>query len=43
MQSQLYVALDLKYIPEATFEELYALSEATIRLVAGFVRYLRGG
>jgi S23 ribosomal protein. len=43
VQSQLYVALDLKYISEATFKELYALSEETIRLVSGFIRYLKGG
>ena len=43
VQSQLYVALDLKYISQATFKELYELSEETIRLVSGFVRYLKGG
>lgn len=42
-QSQLYVALDLKYISEATFKELYELSEETIKLVSGFIRYLKGG
>lgn len=42
VQSQLYVALDLKYISEATFKQLYELSEETIRLISGFVRYLRG-
>ena len=42
-QSQLYVALDLKYISQATFKELYELSEETIRLISGFVRYLKGG
>ena len=43
VQSQLYVALDLEYISQATFKELYELSEETIRLVSGFVRYLKGG
>ena len=43
VQSQLYVALDLKYISEATFKELYELLEETIRLISGFVRYLKGG
>ncbi len=38
VQSQLYVALDLKYISEDTFKGLYELSEETIRLVSGFVR-----
>ena len=42
VQSQLYVAFDLKYISEATFKELYALSEETMRLISGFVRYLKG-
>ena len=42
VQSQLYVALDLKYISEDTFKGLYELSEETIRLISGFVRYLRG-
>jgi len=43
VQSQLYVALDLKYISEATFKELHELLEETIRLISGFVRYLKGG
>ena len=43
VQSQLYVALDLKYISEDTFKGLYELSEETIRLISGFVRYLKGG
>lgn len=43
MQSQLYVALDLEYISEATFKELYELLEETIKLISGFVRYLKGG
>ncbi len=43
VQSQLYVALDLKYISEATFKELYELLEEAIRLISGFVRYLKGG
>ena len=43
VQSQLYLALDLKYISEATFKELYELLEEIIRLISGFVRYLKGG
>ena len=43
VQSQLYVALDLNYISQATFKELYELLEETIRLISGFVRYLKGG
>lgn len=41
VQSQLYVALDLKYISQATFEELYELSDETVRLISGFIKYLR--
>lgn len=43
VQSQLYLACDLEYISQATLKELYELSEETIRLVSGFVRYLKGG
>lgn len=43
VQSQLYAARDFEYISQATFKELYELSEETIRLVSGFVRYLKGG
>ena len=43
VQSQLYVALDLEYISKDAFKELYELSQETIRLISGFVRYLKGG
>jgi len=43
VQSQLYVALDLQYISQAIFKELYELSEETVRLISGFARYLKGG
>jgi four helix bundle protein len=43
VQSQLHLACDLEYISQATLKELYELSEETIRLVSGFVRYLKGG
>lgn len=42
VQSQLYVAFDLGYISEVQFKELYELSEETIRLISGFIRYLKG-
>ena len=42
VQSQLYVALDLKYISAATFKQLYELSEETIKLLSGFIKYLKG-
>lgn len=41
VQSQLYVALDLKYISGTAFKQLYELSEETIRLISGFIKYLR--
>jgi len=42
VQSQLYVALDLEYIPRTAFDKLYELSDETIRLISGFIRYLKG-
>ena len=41
VQSQLYIALDLKYIPEIEFERLYGLSEEVVKLISGFLRYLK--
>lgn len=41
VQSQLYVALDLKYIQEDDFNQLYGLSDETIRLISGFIKYLK--
>ncbi len=41
VQSQLYVALDLKYIEAASFESLYSLADETGRLLTGFMNYLR--
>ena len=42
VQSQLYVALDLEYISRTAFDTLYELSDETIRLISGFIRYLKG-
>jgi len=41
VQSQLYVALDLEYIQEDIFSQLYELSDETIRLISGFIKYLK--
>mgnify|MGYP001041147436 CR=1 FL=1 len=41
VQSQLYVALDLRHISKATFKELYKLTDETIRLISGFTKYLK--
>lgn len=40
-QSLLYVALDIGYINQATFESLYKLAEETSSLIIGFSSYLR--
>ncbi|MFH1645668.1 MAG: four helix bundle protein [Candidatus Omnitrophota bacterium] len=41
VQSQLYVALDRKYISEYDFKEVYKQSERVGQLANGFIRYLR--
>ena len=41
VQSQLYVALDLQYIPEDIFREMYELSEEIMKLISGFIKYLK--
>jgi four helix bundle protein len=41
VQSLLYVARDLGYLPAAEFDKLYKLAEETISLIAGFTSYLR--
>ncbi len=43
MQSQLYVALDLGYLSESSFEEIYGITEETLKLISGFVKYLKSG
>ena len=40
VRSQLYVALDVNFIDQPQFEELYALTLQTGRLVGGMMRYL---
>jgi four helix bundle protein len=41
VQSLLYAASDLGYLPAAEFEKLYKIAEETISLIAGFTSYLR--
>ena len=41
VQSQLYVALDQKYIDNETFERIYAQAETVSKLDSGFIKYLR--
>jgi four helix bundle protein len=40
VQSHLYVALDLGYISENSFNECYKITSSTDRLVLGFIKYL---
>jgi len=41
VKSHLYVALDLNYITDGTFRELYDNASEVSRLVSGFMAYLR--
>ncbi len=40
VQSQLYVALDQKYISTEQFEEMYKQAESVAKLCSGFIKYL---
>lgn len=41
VQSQLYVALDLNYIDNNKFEYLYQETVNIIKLISGFIKYLK--
>jgi four helix bundle protein len=41
VQSLLYVALDVEYIPRASFEKLYQTTAETIAMITKFLVYLR--
>jgi len=41
MQSQLYTALDLSYVNQETFDEVFAISDKTFRQINAFISYLR--
>jgi len=41
VQSQLYVALDLNYIDNDKFEYLYQETLNIIKLISGFIKYLK--
>lgn len=43
LQSQLYLALDLQYITQTEFEELFQVSGETAKLIQGFIKYLTNG
>ncbi len=40
VQSQLYIALDRKYLSKEEFEECYEQCTTTAKLVSGFIKYL---
>jgi four helix bundle protein len=40
LQSQLYIALDQKYITQEEFDQIYAQATKTKSLIGGFIRYL---
>ena len=42
VQSELYVALDRKYIAKEEFDNSYNQAELVRKLTNGFIRYLRG-
>ncbi|OGC96485.1 MAG: four helix bundle protein [candidate division Zixibacteria bacterium RBG_16_53_22] len=41
LQTQLYIALDIGYISQDQFQQLYDLAGTTGRLIGGFIRYLK--
>lgn len=41
VQSQLYAALDAKHLTKQEFERLYNLAGSAVRLIGGFMTYLR--
>lgn len=42
LQSCLYIALDLNYIPEEKFNSLYKESEEISKMISGLIKYLEG-
>lgn len=42
VQSQLYTAQDLNYISKDDFDKIHELGSETARLIAGFIKYLKG-
>lgn len=41
VQSELYVALDQKYLDEQGFQKLYELAQRTHAKIGGFIKYLK--
>ena len=42
VQSQLYVALDARYLTQKRFQEVYDLANDCACLIGGLIRYLKG-
>ena len=42
VQCIMYIALDLNYVDEELFQEIYSQAQETRKLISGFVRYLQG-
>ena len=42
VRSQLYVALDLGYLDQPAFDEVFGLAEQTSCMIAGLIKYLDG-
>lgn len=41
VQSDLYVAIDQKYLSQQSFETIYAQAGKTSRIISGLIKYLR--
>jgi len=41
LQSQLYIALDLGYVSESKFQEIYDLATDALKLISGLIRHLK--
>jgi len=41
VRSQLYIALDRKYITQGKFDEIYNTATEVVNLINGFIRYLK--
>ena len=42
VQSQLYIARDLRYLSQEEFDKIYGLASETAKLITGFIKYLKG-
>lgn len=41
LQSQMYIALDLSYLTEEEFKDIYNTSNEVAKLIGGFIKYLK--